>query len=60
MEASNARSKVSGANVADQQFSVEGWLLRYYLWLQTVAGWLLSGTLIAGITGLEERLNTAR
>jgi len=25
-------------NVAGQEFRVEGWLLRYYVWLQNIAG----------------------
>jgi hypothetical protein len=32
--------------------SVRGSVLRYYLWLQVIAGWLLSAIFIAGITGL--------
>jgi hypothetical protein len=39
-------------NVAGRRFRVDGWILRYYLWLQIVAGWLLSAIFIAGITGL--------
>ena len=31
---------------------VRGSLLRYYLWLQIMAGWLLSAVFIAGLTGL--------
>ena len=31
---------------------IRGRTLRYYLWLQIVAGWLLSAIFIAGITGL--------
>jgi len=27
-------------------------MLRYYLWLQIMAGWLLSAVFIAGLTGL--------
>jgi hypothetical protein len=27
-------------------------ILRYYLWLQIVAGWVLSAIFIAGVTGL--------
>jgi hypothetical protein len=27
-------------------------VLRYYLWLQVIAGWLLSAIFIAGVTGL--------
>lgn len=31
---------------------VRGAVLRYYLWLQVIAGWLLSAIFIAGVTGL--------
>jgi hypothetical protein len=31
---------------------VRGYLLRYYLWLQVIAGWLLSAIFVAGVTGL--------
>jgi hypothetical protein len=31
---------------------VRGSLLRRYLWLQIIAGWLLSAIFIAGVTGL--------
>ena len=31
---------------------VRGSMLRYYLWLQIMAGWLLSAVFIAGLTGL--------
>jgi hypothetical protein len=31
---------------------VRGSILRYYLWLQIIAGWLLSAVFIAGLTGL--------
>jgi hypothetical protein len=33
-------------------FPIRGSLLRYYLWLQIMAGWLLSAVFIAGLTGL--------
>jgi hypothetical protein len=39
-------------NLAGLEFRVDGWLLRYYLWLQIIAGWLLSAIFVAGITGL--------
>lgn len=39
-------------NIAGREFSVDGRLLRYYLWLQIIAGWLLSAIFIAGVTGL--------
>ena len=35
-----------------QRVTVRGSVLRYYLWLQIVAGWLLSAIFIAGVTGL--------
>jgi hypothetical protein len=31
---------------------IRGEFLRYYLWLQIIAGWLLSAIFIAGVTGL--------
>lgn len=31
---------------------VSGRMLRYYLWLQVIAGWLLSAIFVAGVTGL--------
>jgi hypothetical protein len=31
---------------------VRGSVLRYYLWLQVIAGWLLSAIFVAGVTGL--------
>jgi hypothetical protein len=34
------------------QFRVRGSLVRYYLWLQVISGWLLSATFVAGLTGL--------
>jgi len=38
--------------VAGLEFSVRGSTLRAYLWLQIIAGWLLSAIFIAGVTGL--------
>ncbi len=38
--------------VLGSSITVRGRALRYYLWLQIVAGWLLSAIFIAGITGL--------
>ena len=38
--------------VLGRSITVRGRALRYYLWLQIVAGWLLSAIFIAGITGL--------
>jgi hypothetical protein len=37
---------------AGREFSVRGSALRVYLWLQIIAGWLLSAIFIAGVTGL--------
>ncbi len=44
---------------ADGQYGILGWkirvsgqMLRRYLWLQIVAGWLLSAIFVAGVTGL--------
>ena len=34
------------------KFPVYGSLLRHYLWLQIIAGWLLSAVFVAGVTGL--------
>jgi hypothetical protein len=34
------------------KFGAHGSLLRRYLWLQIIAGWLLSAIFIAGVTGL--------
>ena len=31
---------------------ISGRILRYYLWLQVIAGWLLSAIFVAGVTGL--------
>jgi len=31
---------------------MSGRMLRYYLWLQVIAGWLLSAIFVAGVTGL--------
>ena len=39
-------------SVLGRHITVHGRALRYYLWLQIVAGWLLSAIFIAGITGL--------
>jgi hypothetical protein len=35
-----------------QRLGVRGSLVEYYLWLQIIAGWLLSAIFIAGVTGL--------
>ena len=34
------------------RLNVRGSLVLYYLWLQIIAGWLLSAIFIAGMTGL--------
>ena len=34
------------------RISISGRFLRHYLWLQIMAGWVLSGIFIAGVTGL--------
>ncbi len=34
------------------EFRLRGSLVRYYLWLQVISGWLLSAILVAGLTGL--------
>src|SRR5262249_58188017 len=34
------------------QLRLNGSLVRYYLWLQVISGWLLSAILVAGLTGL--------
>jgi len=38
--------------VLGRDITIRGRALRYYLWLQIVAGWLLSAIFIAGVTGL--------
>jgi hypothetical protein len=35
-----------------RDITIRGSILRYYLWLQIIAGWLLSAIFIAGVTGL--------
>jgi hypothetical protein len=37
---------------AGYNINVRGSILRYYLWLQIIAGWLLSAIFVAGVTGL--------
>jgi hypothetical protein len=39
-------------NFAGRRIAVRGSALRIYLWLQIIAGWLLSAIFIAGVTGL--------
>ncbi len=38
--------------VFGQKMNFSGSFLRYYLWLQIVAGWMLSAIFLAGVTGL--------
>jgi hypothetical protein len=38
--------------VLHRQVRLRGSTLRYYLWLQILAGWLLSAIFVAGVTGL--------
>jgi hypothetical protein len=40
------------AGVSTDRAQTAGAVLRYYLWLQVIAGWLLSAIFIAGVTGL--------
>ena len=35
-----------------RKFRLAGGTVRIYLWLQIIAGWLLSAIFIAGVTGL--------
>jgi hypothetical protein len=35
-----------------QRLRIGGSFLRYYLWMQVIAGWLLSAIFVAGVTGL--------
>jgi hypothetical protein len=39
-------------SIFGRQLRFGGSLLRYYLWAQITAGWLLSAIFIAGVTGL--------
>jgi hypothetical protein len=39
-------------SILGQRVLVRGSLVRYYLWLQIIAGWLLSAIFVAGVTGL--------
>ena len=34
------------------ELRIGGSFLRYYLWMQVIAGWLLSAIFVAGVTGL--------
>jgi hypothetical protein len=46
-EAASGRGNLAGLSLL-----VDGRMLRCYLWLQIIAGWLLSAIFIAGVTGL--------
>jgi hypothetical protein len=39
-------------SILGYRLRVHGSVLRYYLWLQIIAGWLLSAIFIASVTGL--------
>jgi hypothetical protein len=39
-------------SVLGARFKMSGAFLRYYLWAQVIAGWLLSAIFVAGVTGL--------
>jgi hypothetical protein len=46
-------SKTSGqCALFGHQLNLSGSLVRYYLWLQVISGWLLSAPFVAGLTGL--------
>jgi hypothetical protein len=45
-------TKSGTAEVFALSFPCNGRLLRYYLWAQIIAGWLLSAIFVAGVTGL--------
>jgi hypothetical protein len=38
--------------IAGRHIEIRGSTLRAYLWLQIIAGWLLSAIFVAGVTGL--------
>ena len=38
--------------IAGRKITIRGTTLRVYLWLQIIAGWLLSAIFVAGVTGL--------
>jgi len=38
--------------VVGQRVKISGRVLRYYFWMQIIAGWLLSAIFLAGVTGL--------
>jgi len=39
-------------SVLNRRLRISGSFLRYYLWSQVIAGWLLSAIFLAGVTGL--------
>jgi hypothetical protein len=39
-------------DVFGRRIRISGRFLRHYLWLQIMAGWLLSAIFVAGVTGL--------
>ena len=39
-------------SILGRRMRFSGWLLRYYLWAQITAGWLLSAIFLAAVTGL--------
>jgi hypothetical protein len=45
-------SAAGSLKIAGRKLPVRGSLLRLYLWIQIIAGWLLSAIFIAGVTGL--------
>jgi hypothetical protein len=44
--------RTGGSSVLGVHIRVSGAFLRYYLWTQVIAGWLLSAVFVAGVTGL--------
>lgn len=45
-------TRSGSVDVFGRRVTISGRLLRHYLWLQIMAGWLLSAIFIAGVTGL--------
>ena len=46
-------SKITGSfQMLGHSFKIRGAIVRRYLWFQIIAGWLLSGLFLAGISGL--------
>jgi len=39
-------------SLLNRRFQISGRALRRYLWLQIIAGWVLSAIFVAGVTGL--------